>query len=70
MRIIFTLTDSDDFVVMLGDWLHQTTLSKFVQHHHSDGNNKGEGMLINGRGRFQVYQRKIKSVTLQELLLL
>jgi len=42
--------DSNDHVIILNDWLHRTTLEKYVLHHHSDGTNKGEGMLINGRG--------------------
>ncbi|CAK8684994.1 unnamed protein product [Clavelina lepadiformis] len=47
--------DSDNFTVMIGDWLHQTTIEKFVQHHHSNGSNKGENILINGRGDFSLY---------------
>ena len=46
--------DSDEHVVVIGDWLHQTTMDKFLLHHHSDGSNKAEGMLINGRGIFTV----------------
>jgi len=44
--------DLNEHVIFIGDWLHQSTMDKFVMHHHSDKNNKGEGMLINGRGMF------------------
>uniref|UniRef100_H2YGT3 ferroxidase n=1 Tax=Ciona savignyi TaxID=51511 RepID=H2YGT3_CIOSA len=42
--------DEDKHTILVGDWLHQTTMEKYIQHHHSSGNNKGEGMLINGKG--------------------
>lgn len=47
-------SDLNEHVIFIGDWLHQSTMDKFVMHHHSDKNNKGEGMLINGRGMFTV----------------
>jgi len=49
------LTDHVNYTLLIGDWLHQTTLSKYVQHHHSSGNNKGESMLINGKGESEVW---------------
>jgi L-ascorbate oxidase len=42
--------DLPEHVIVLNDWLNQTSISKFAGHHHNDGNNKPDSILINGRG--------------------
>ena len=43
--------DLPEHKMLLTDWLDSPTLDKFVAHHHSDGNNKPEAFLINGKGK-------------------
>ncbi|XP_038050215.1 laccase-5-like [Patiria miniata] len=43
--------DLPEHVVLLHDWLDQVTLVKFAAHHHDNGSNKPESVLINGKGR-------------------
>nr|XP_039255938.1 laccase-like [Styela clava] len=42
--------DSEEYMIFAFDWLHQLTLTKFLASHHSTGSNKGENVLINGKG--------------------
>ncbi|XP_078483151.1 uncharacterized protein LOC100178857 isoform X1 [Ciona intestinalis] len=58
----FGAYDEDEHTILVGDWLHQTTMEKYIQHHHSNGNNKGEGMLINGKGEYTKYQRNNETI--------
>jgi L-ascorbate oxidase len=43
--------DLPEHVVLVSDWLGELGVSKFVAHHHDDGDNKPSSMLINGKGR-------------------
>jgi hypothetical protein len=43
--------DLPDHVMLVSDWLGELGVTKFVAHHHDDGDNKPSSMLINGRGR-------------------
>jgi L-ascorbate oxidase len=43
--------DLPEHVMLVSDWLGELGVSKFVAHHHDDGDNKPSSMLINGRGR-------------------
>lgn len=45
--------DASSHIIIVLDWLHQTSLDKFLLHHHSDGDNKPETLLVNGRGYFK-----------------
>lgn len=45
--------DLPSHVIMLQDWVHTSSQSMFLYHHHSDGDNKPETILINGRGMLQ-----------------
>ena len=42
--------DLADHVIMVNDWINETSISKFSGHYHNDGDNKPTSMLINGRG--------------------
>ena len=43
--------DLPEHVVLLHDWLDQVTMVKFNAHHHDNGSNKPESVLINGKGQ-------------------
>ena len=43
--------DLPEHVILVSDWLPELGISKFVAHHHDDGDNKPSSMIINGRGR-------------------
>lgn len=43
--------DLPEHVILVSDWLGELGVSKFVAHHHDDGDNKPTSMIINGRGR-------------------
>ncbi|XP_022087951.1 laccase-like isoform X2 [Acanthaster planci] len=43
--------DLPEHVVLLHDWLDRVTLDKFAAHHHDNGSNKPESVLVNGKGR-------------------
>ncbi len=47
--------DLAEHVIVLNDWLHETSINKFAGHHHSDGDNKPNSMLINGKGVFKKF---------------
>ncbi|XP_071503602.1 uncharacterized protein [Diadema antillarum] len=47
--------DLSEHVMLVQDWLHMTTLDKFAANHFSDGSNKADSVLINGKGRFQPF---------------
>ncbi|XP_029665985.1 laccase-1-like isoform X2 [Formica exsecta] len=46
------LYDYDDHTLVVADWVHELGLTKFLAHHHADGDNKAPNLLINGLGRF------------------
>jgi len=46
------LYDFDEYTVVVADWIHELGLTKFLAHHHADGDNKAPNVLINGFGRF------------------
>jgi len=48
--------DLSEHVIMLNDWINQATIEKFVAHHHNDGNNKPDSILINGKGLYSQYR--------------
>lgn len=45
--------DLSSHVMVVLDWLHESGMSKFLMHHHSDGDNKPDTLLVNGRGLYQ-----------------
>lgn len=47
--------DVDVHVLTVTDWLHELGIRKFLAHYHGSGNNKPETILINGRGRYRVF---------------
>ena len=42
--------DLEEHIISVNDWINETSISKFVNHHHNDGNNKPTSILINGKG--------------------
>ncbi|XP_013168843.1 PREDICTED: laccase-4-like [Papilio xuthus] len=47
--------DKSEHVMIVTDWIHELSVSMFVDHHHSIGDNKPPTLLINGVGRFRVF---------------
>ncbi|PIK55769.1 hypothetical protein BSL78_07329 [Apostichopus japonicus] len=43
--------DIMEHTIIVMDWLDAVSLAKFMAHHHSDGSNKPESILINGKGK-------------------
>lgn len=41
--------------MLVTDWLHETTVAKYTDHHHSTGDNKPPALLVNGVGRFKLF---------------
>ncbi|XP_065567197.1 uncharacterized protein LOC136031488 isoform X1 [Artemia franciscana] len=50
--------DLPEHVIFVSDWLHEMGLTKFVSHHHDDGDNKSPNILVNGMGRFSKDEEK------------
>ncbi|KOB77131.1 Laccase 1 [Operophtera brumata] len=48
-------TFRSDHVMIVTDWIHELSVSMFSDHHHSRGDNKPPTLLINGVGRFRVF---------------
>ena len=42
--------DLPEHIMVLNDWINDTSISKFASHHHNDGDNKPSSILINGKG--------------------
>lgn len=42
--------DLIEHVISVNDWLNNTSIAKFSGHHHNDGDNKPNSILINGKG--------------------
>ncbi|KAF5305483.1 hypothetical protein FQA39_LY01574 [Lamprigera yunnana] len=53
----FDLYDYDlsSHTVIILDWGPEIGLAKFIAHHHSNGDNKAENILVNGLGRFKKF---------------
>lgn len=49
--------DLSAHTVIVLDWGPETGLAKFIAHHHSDGDNKGEDILVNGMGQFKEFSQ-------------
>jgi len=47
--------DVDVHVITVTDWLHELGIRKFLAHYHGSGDNKPETILVNGRGRYKVF---------------
>lgn len=48
--------DLTEHIMVILDWTHAPSITKFVSHHHSDGDNKPEGILVNGKGRYVEFE--------------
>lgn len=44
--------DLNEHVINIMDWAHELGVTMFLAHYHSDGDNKPESILINGKGRY------------------
>nr|BAJ06132.1 laccase 1 isoform G [Nephotettix cincticeps] len=44
--------DLSEHVILVLDWSHQLGMAMFTAHYHSDGDNKPQSMIVNGRGRY------------------
>lgn len=55
----YALYDFDlyEHTLIILDWDEMSGISKFIAHHHSDGDNKPSSILINGRGRFETFSK-------------
>ncbi|XP_065347467.1 uncharacterized protein LOC135944434 isoform X1 [Cloeon dipterum] len=45
--------DLPEHVIILNDWLHESTISKLIAHHFAAGDNKPDNILVNGKGRYE-----------------
>ncbi|KAG7296596.1 hypothetical protein JYU34_020406 [Plutella xylostella] len=50
--------DRSDHIMIVTDWIHELAVSMFTDHHHSSGDNKPPTLLINGVGRFRVFNNE------------
>lgn len=41
--------------MIVTDWIHELSVGMFTDHHHSSGDNKPPTLLINGVGRFKIF---------------
>jgi len=57
--------DLPEHVIVLNDWLHETSINKFAGHHHSDGDNKPNALLINGKGVFKKFTVTNNNLTIE-----
>lgn len=44
--------DLSEHTMVILDWSHTTGMPMLTAHYHSDGDNKPESIIINGRGRY------------------
>nr|XP_045582741.1 laccase-4-like isoform X1 [Procambarus clarkii] len=53
------LYDDDDYhhIFVITDWLDGLGIAKFVNHHHTEHDNKPYNLLINGRGKYTKFER-------------
>lgn len=47
--------DLSSHVMIILDWGPEIGMNKFIAHHHSNGDNKPETLLVNGLGRFKEF---------------
>ncbi|KAI8423719.1 hypothetical protein MSG28_012750 [Choristoneura fumiferana] len=47
--------DRSEHVMIVTDWIHELSVAMFTDHHHSKGDNKPPTLLINGVGRFKIF---------------
>ncbi|XP_041972453.1 laccase-4-like [Aricia agestis] len=47
--------DKSDHVMIVTDWIHELSVGMFTDHHHSRGDNKPPTLLVNGVGRFKLF---------------
>ncbi|XP_014258517.2 laccase-1-like isoform X1 [Cimex lectularius] len=47
--------DLSEHIIVVQDWIHKPGESAFAKHYHSNGKNKADTLLINGRGQFQEF---------------
>lgn len=47
--------DKSEHVLLLQDWGPEISLAKFIAHHHSDGDNKPNTLLVNGQGSYKIF---------------
>ncbi|XP_049881247.1 uncharacterized protein LOC126377517 isoform X2 [Pectinophora gossypiella] len=47
--------DRSDHIMLVTDWIHELSVGMFTDHHHSSGDNKPPTLLINGVGRFKIF---------------
>ena len=48
-------------MITLIDWLNNTSIEKFAGHHHNDGNNKPNSILINGKGALESFKNQVQT---------
>ncbi|XP_045762877.1 laccase-4-like [Maniola jurtina] len=52
--------DRSEHVMIVTDWIHELSVGMFTDHHHSSGDNKPPTLLINGLGRFKIFNETAK----------
>lgn len=55
--------DLPEHVIIVTDWLNELVTSRFASHHHDDGDNKAESMLINGQYVSHLFKNNICEFT-------
>lgn len=51
--------------MIVTDWIHELSVGMFTDHHHSKGDNKPPTLLINGVGRFKIFNETVKPMYMQ-----
>ena len=59
MSFFILKKENNNYVILVSDWLGELGVSKFVAHHHDDGDNKPISMIINGRGRLPKHRGEL-----------
>ncbi|KAJ8030200.1 Laccase-2 [Holothuria leucospilota] len=51
--------DLMEHTVVVMDWMDDIALTKFIGHHHDNGNNRAESIIINGKGKRALFVTEI-----------
>lgn len=56
--------DLSEHVINVMDWAHELGITMFLAHYHSDGDNKPESILVNGKGRYFIDSKNVTATPL------
>lgn len=57
--------DLSEHTLVVLDWSHELGVTMLTAHYHSDGDNKPESMLVNGKGHFYNNTRQVTHTPLE-----